>query len=72
MGPEEKFEGITFYEEVRDFILNELRRFKAPYVMGTAVVYPVEEPVPRGPGLEDEMLITLREIRDLLREQKQA
>ncbi len=72
LGPEEKFEGITFYEEVRDFILNELRRFKAPYVMGTEVVYPVEEPVPRGPGLEDEMLITLREIRDLLREQKQA
>jgi len=23
--------------------------------------------VPRGPGLDDEMLITLREIRDLLR-----
>ncbi len=69
-GPEEKLEGITFYEEVRDFILNELRRFKAPYVMGTGVVYPVEEPVPRGPGLEDEMLIALREIRDLLREQK--
>ena len=69
-GPEEKLEGITFYEEVRDFILKELRRFKAPYVMGTEVVHPVEEPVPRGPGLEDEMLIALREIRDLLREQK--
>ena len=69
-GPEEKLEGITFYEEVRDFILNELRRFKSPYVMGTEVVHPVEEPVPRGPGLEDEMLIALREIRDLLREQK--
>jgi membrane protein YdbS with pleckstrin-like domain len=69
-GPEEKLEGITFYEEVRDFILNELRRFKAPYVMGTEVVHPVEEPVPRGPGLEDEMLIALREIRDLLRERK--
>ena len=69
-GPEEKLEGITFYEEVRDFILNELRRFKGPYVMGTEVVHPEEEPVPRGPGLEDEMLIALREIRDLLREQK--
>ena len=63
-------EGITFYEEVRDFILKELRRFKTPYVMGTEVAHPVEEPVPRGPGLEDEMLIALREIRDLLREQK--
>ncbi len=69
-GPEEKLEGITFYEEVRDFILNELRRFKSPYVMGTEVVHPEEEPVPRGPGLEDEMLIALREIRDLLRERK--
>ena len=66
-GPEEKLEGVVFYEEVRDFILNELRRFKAPYTTGTEVVYPEEEPVPRGPGLDDEILITLREIRDLLR-----
>jgi membrane protein YdbS with pleckstrin-like domain len=69
-GPEEKLEGIVFYEEVRDFILNELRRFKAPYTTGTEVVHPEEEPVPRGPGLDDEMLITLREIRDLLRGMK--
>jgi membrane protein YdbS with pleckstrin-like domain len=66
-GPEEKLEGIVFYEEVRDFILNELRKFRDPYVTGTEVVLPVEEPVPRGPGLDDEILITLREIRDLLR-----
>lgn len=68
-GPEEKLEGIVFYEEVRDFILNELRKFRAPYVTGTEVVYPVEEPVPRTEGLDDEILITLREIRDLLRKQ---
>jgi membrane protein YdbS with pleckstrin-like domain len=68
-GPEEKLEGIVFYEEVRDFILNELRKFKAPYVIGTEVVHPEEEPVPRGPGLDDEILITLREIRDFLRSQ---
>jgi membrane protein YdbS with pleckstrin-like domain len=66
-GPEEKLEGIVFYEEVRDFILTELRKFRDPYVTGTEVVLPVEESVPRGPGLDDEMLITLREIRDLLR-----
>ena len=65
-GPEEKLEGIVFYEEVRDFILNELRKFRDPYVTGTEVVLPVEEPVPRGPGLDDEILITLREIRDLI------
>jgi len=69
-GPEEKLEGIVFYEEVRDFILNELRKFRDPYVAGTEVVLPVEDPVPRGPGLDDEMLITLREIRDLLRTKK--
>ncbi|UCE29366.1 MAG: PH domain-containing protein [Candidatus Bathyarchaeota archaeon] len=69
-GPEVKLEGIVFYEEVRDFILNELRKFKAPYVTGTEFVHPIEEPVPRMEGLEDEMLITLREIRDILRSQK--
>ena len=66
-GPEEKLEGVVFYEEVRDFILNELRRFRAPYVTGTEVVHPEGEPVPRMEGLDDEILITLREIRDILR-----
>ncbi|MBN2229367.1 MAG: PH domain-containing protein [Candidatus Thorarchaeota archaeon] len=65
---EEKLEGITFYEELRDFILRELRKFKDPYVTGTEVVVPVEEPVPRTEdSLEDEILIVLREIRDLLK-----
>lgn len=68
-GPEEKLEGVVFYEEVRDFILNELRKFRYPYVIGTEAVHPVEDPVPRMEGLDDEMLITLREIRDLLRSQ---
>jgi len=69
-GPEVKLEGIVFYEEVRDFILNELRKFKAPYVTGTEVVHPTEEPVPRMEGLDDEILTTLREIRDILKNQK--
>jgi membrane protein YdbS with pleckstrin-like domain len=69
-GPEEKLEGVVFYEEVRDFILNELRRFKYPYVTGTEVVYPEKEPASRMPGLDDEILITLREIRDILKNQK--
>ena len=71
-GSEERLEGIVFYEEVRDFILNELRKFRAPYTTMTEVVSPLEEPVPRGPGLDDEMLIALREIRDLLRAQRKA
>jgi membrane protein YdbS with pleckstrin-like domain len=66
-GPEIKLEGIMFFEEVRDFILNELRKFKAPYVIGTEMVPRIEEPVPRTEGLDDEILITLREIRDLLK-----
>ena len=65
-GPEERLEGIRFYEEVRDFILNELRKFRTPYVT-TTEPDKLEEPVPRGPGLDDEILITLREIRDLLK-----
>jgi len=69
-GPEEKLEGIVFYEEVRDFILNELRKYRAPYTIATETVQLREEPVPRGPGLDDEILITLREIRDLLRSQR--
>jgi membrane protein YdbS with pleckstrin-like domain len=71
-GPEVKLEGIVFYEEVRDFILNELRKFKTPYVTGTEVVHPIEETVPRMKGLDDEILITLREIRDILKQQKTA
>ncbi len=66
-GPEEKLEGIIFHEEVRDFILRELRQFRSPYVTTTEPDGRVEEPVPRGPGLDDEVLITLREIRDLLK-----
>ena len=66
-GPEEKLEGIIFHEEVRDFILQELRKFRTPYVTTTESDGRPEEPVPRGPGLDDEVLLTLREIRDLLK-----
>ena len=70
-GPEENLSGIVFYEEVRDFILVELRKFKEPYTTGTEVVYPKEEPVPQTPGLDDEILTTLREIRDILRNKQE-
>jgi membrane protein YdbS with pleckstrin-like domain len=69
---EEKLEGITFYEELRDFILKELRKFKDPYVTGTEVVIPEEETALRSDGsLEDEILLVLREIRDLLRKERE-
>jgi membrane protein YdbS with pleckstrin-like domain len=70
-GPEVKLEGIVFYEEVRDFILNELRKFKAPYVTGTEVVPRTEETTPTTKsGLDTEVLTTLQEIRDILKNQK--
>jgi membrane protein YdbS with pleckstrin-like domain len=68
-GPEEKLEGFEFYEELRDFILQELRKFRAPYVTGTEVVERKETPVPKLPDtLDDDILRTLREIRELLTE----
>ncbi|MDO8055368.1 MAG: PH domain-containing protein [Candidatus Hermodarchaeota archaeon] len=69
MGPEEKLEGFEFYEELRDFILQELRKFRAPYVTGTEVVSRHEKPVPGLPDrLDDEILLTLREMRKILLE----
>ena len=69
-GPEEKIQGITFFEELRDFILLELRKFREPYVTGTETPThsAFEDPVARVDGsLDDEILITLREIREFLR-----
>jgi membrane protein YdbS with pleckstrin-like domain len=65
--PEAILHGIVFYEEVRDFILKELRKFKDPYTTGTEVVIPTEDPI--ATQSNDEMLSTLREIRDLLKAQ---
>ena len=65
-GPEEKLEGIVFYEEVQDFILNELRKFRSPYVTGTELVSPAEETLQITNGIGEEMLITLKEIKDIL------
>ena len=69
--PDEKIEGIPFYEEVRDFILQELRKFRAPYVTGTEVVSAEDALiVDRPDSLDDEILQTLREIRDILRNER--
>jgi membrane protein YdbS with pleckstrin-like domain len=66
-SPEEKLEGLLFYEELRDFILQELRRFTGTYVTGTEVVVPTDISRERDTGFVDsEMLVTLRQIRDVL------
>jgi membrane protein YdbS with pleckstrin-like domain len=69
--PEERIEGIPFFEEVRDFILQELRKFHRPYVTGTEVDAPQIQQTKSG-ELEstNEVLEVLREIRDLLREER--
>jgi membrane protein YdbS with pleckstrin-like domain len=66
-SPEITMHGIVFYEEVRDFILKELRRYKEPYAVGTEVVAPVAKSTLKMAADDSEMLATLREIRDLLK-----
>lgn len=67
-GPEEKLEGIKFYQELAQFILRELRRFRDPYTTGTEVVVPRDESVQRSDGtLDDEILLALRDIREILK-----
>jgi membrane protein YdbS with pleckstrin-like domain len=67
-GPEEKMEGIKQYHELAEFVLSELRRFRAPYSTGTEVVTPDDEQVPRlDDSLQDEILIAIRDIREILR-----
>jgi len=63
-GPETVLNGIVFYEEVRDFILRELRKYREPYTTMTEVNQPTPEPTGSN---RDEVLATLREIRDLLK-----
>jgi len=66
---EERLEGIEFFEELRDFILREMRRFKDPYVTGTEVIFPEDEKVISiGGTVEEEVLKVLYEIRELLRD----
>jgi membrane protein YdbS with pleckstrin-like domain len=70
--PEEKLEGIHIFEAVRDFVLRELRKFRDPYVTGTEVVSPRPEPTAAERAYpQDEVLSVLREIRDLLRRDRE-
>jgi membrane protein YdbS with pleckstrin-like domain len=66
-SPEITMQGIVFYEEVRDFILKELRRYKEPYAVGTEVNVPTADSPLKKASDDGEMLVTLREIRDLLK-----
>jgi membrane protein YdbS with pleckstrin-like domain len=65
--PEEKLEGILFYKELRDFILQELRRFTKSYVTTTEVTAP-DDVFERNPmtDSDEELIFTLRQIREVL------
>ena len=60
-GPDERIEGIRIYKEVRDFILKELRKFRAPYT--------TTETEEVSPALTDSgsIIKELQEIKGILR-----
>lgn len=68
-GPEENMEGIVFYEEVRDFILNELRKLTLPYVTTTEPIFE-KKPAYDIHTVNEKLLDTLQEIKALLTEIK--
>lgn len=65
-GPEETLEGIVFYEEVRDYILAELRKFRDPYVTGTEVCFPIESIRPECAKVNKELLEKMKRIEKKL------
>ncbi len=66
-GPEEQMEGIVFYEEVRDYILQELRKFRGPYVTTTEVSYKTMDSELH--QVNSEILRTLKEINEDLKKE---
>ena len=48
--------------------MRELRRYRDPYTLGTEVVVPRDDAVSRSDdSLDDEILLALRDIREILR-----
>lgn len=67
-GPEETMEGIVFYDEVRDYILQELRKLRGTYVTTTELNSGQELLSPD--EVNREILATLRMIRKQLEEKE--
>ncbi|MFW9887499.1 MAG: PH domain-containing protein [Candidatus Thorarchaeota archaeon] len=63
--PEEKIEGIVFYQELRDFILSEMRSLKGTYAT-TTEVFDKQERMIRVGSVEEATLATLQDLRDVL------
>ncbi|MFW9965643.1 MAG: PH domain-containing protein [Candidatus Thorarchaeota archaeon] len=64
--PEEKIEGITFYQELRDFILSEMRSFKGIYAT-TTEGFTEQDSTIRVGSVEEATLSTLQDLRNVLR-----
>jgi len=62
-GPEEKIEGIRNFVEIRDIVLNEIRKYRTQYTTATEVEKP---PAPGQFDVSEAILNELREIKDLL------
>jgi membrane protein YdbS with pleckstrin-like domain len=60
-GPELKISGTTFYRELKDWLVMQLRKFKEPYVIGTEIPYQ-EEITPE--NIDRQIIILLEEIRN--------
>jgi membrane protein YdbS with pleckstrin-like domain len=63
--PEEKIEGITFYQELRDFILSEMRSLKGIYATTTEVFAEQDRTIRVG-SVEEATLATLQDLRNVL------
>jgi membrane protein YdbS with pleckstrin-like domain len=64
--PEEKIEGIMFYQELRDFILSEMRNLKGTYTTATEVLAEQDSTIRVG-SVEEATLATLQDLRHVLR-----
>ena len=70
-GPEEKIEGISNFREVRDAVLNELRRFRGQYATTTEVEQPIRYEESSGDIVfQRELLDELRQIKKVLTEDR--
>ena len=65
-GPEAKIEGIRNFFEVRDIILNRLRKFRGSYTTTTEIETPSFETVPPEGQFHKDLLSELREIKEIL------
>jgi len=65
-GPEAKIEGISNFFEVRDIILNQLRKFRSSYATTTEIEQPSFGSYPPEGQYFKDLLFELREIKEIL------